>query len=80
MVTANRVSILSSLSCHPVQTDLSKERHVMDCKVESNKEKCTCANVECERRGICCECLRAHLSSRSLPMCMRKLDWIKVTQ
>ena len=52
----------------------------MDCKVESNKEKCACPNTDCERRGVCCECLKAHLASRSLPMCMRKLDWIKVTQ
>ena len=52
----------------------------MDCKVESNKEKCACQSKDCERRGICCECLKNHLSNRSLPMCMRKLDWIKVAQ
>lgn len=52
----------------------------MDCKVEGNKEKCACPNKDCERRGICCECVRTHLSNRSLPMCMRKLDWIKVAQ
>jgi len=52
----------------------------MDCRVESNKEKCACPNHDCERRGTCCECLRAHLAGRTLPMCMRKLDWIKVAQ
>ena len=31
----------------------------MDCKVESNKEKCACPSKDCERRGQCCECLRA---------------------
>jgi hypothetical protein len=52
----------------------------MDCRVESNKEKCACPNTDCERRGTCCECLKNHLGKRSLPMCMRKLDWIKVAQ
>jgi len=50
----------------------------MECKAEETKEKCPCANVDCERRGICCECLSAHLSKESLPACMRDLDWLEV--
>ncbi len=49
----------------------------MDCKVESNKATCGCPSKDCERKGICCDCLRAHLPKKSLPMCMRKLDWLK---
>lgn len=51
----------------------------MECKVEKNKQGCACPSKSCERNGICCDCLRAHLARKSLPMCMRKLDWIKVT-
>lgn len=51
----------------------------MECKVEKNKQSCACPSKNCERNGVCCDCLRAHLSRKSLPMCMRKLDWIKVT-
>jgi len=49
----------------------------MECKVETNKENCACT-ADCERRGICCECLRAHLPKKSLPKCMRELDWLEV--
>ena len=52
-------------------------RDGMKCRAEENKEKCTCEAEDCERRGVCCECLRAHLSRRSLPTCMRELDWIE---
>ena len=50
----------------------------MECKVETNKEQCACGSMDCERRGLCCDCLRAHLSKKQLPMCMRQLDWIQV--
>jgi hypothetical protein len=40
--------------------------------VESNLDKCACTAEECPRRGMCCECLRAHLSSNSLPACVRE--------
>ena len=49
----------------------------MECKVESNKDLCACASETCENRGICCDCLRSHLAKKSLPVCMRKLDWLK---
>ncbi len=50
----------------------------MECKVEANKEKCACTYDTCERQGICCDCLKNHLSSESLPACMKNLDWLRV--
>ena len=41
----------------------------MECQKESNKENCTCAHTECSRHGICCDCLRYHLSMKQLPAC-----------
>ncbi len=49
----------------------------MECKAAHNKQGCACASKNCERHGLCCDCLRFHLARKSLPMCMRKLDWIK---
>lgn len=49
----------------------------MECKAEANKGKCPCT-ADCERHGVCCDCLRAHLSRKSLPACLRELDWIEV--
>jgi len=51
----------------------------MECKIEQNKQSCPCTYEPCERKGICCECLRAHLSSKSLPACIKNLDWVQVT-
>ena len=43
-----------------------------DCvNIESNEENCPCSSVECDRRGVCCECIRAHLEKDSLPSCVR---------
>jgi len=39
------------------------------CKKEQNKEKCNCSYPGCSKKGICCECLSSHLSSRELPAC-----------
>ncbi len=50
----------------------------MECKVDANKAKCACGSEDCERRGMCCECLRYHLAKKSLPACIKKLDWVKV--
>ena len=40
-----------------------------ECKKEKNKEKCNCSYPGCERKGICCECIRYHLKNRELPAC-----------
>ncbi len=41
----------------------------LGCQKEQNKEKCNCSYPSCSRKGICCECLRYHLSNRQLPAC-----------
>ncbi len=41
----------------------------MECRKEENKERCNCSYPGCSRKGICCECLKYHLSSRQLPAC-----------
>jgi len=41
----------------------------MECKVLSNKENCPCLHTSCSRHGICCDCLRYHLSLKELPAC-----------
>ena len=50
----------------------------MECQVKENKKNCPCTAVDCERHGICCECIRAHAASKSLPACLRNLDWLEV--
>ncbi len=41
----------------------------MECKKERNIKECTCTYEPCEKKGICCECLRYHLKRRELPGC-----------
>ena len=38
--------------------------------IKKNKEYCPCASVECERYGICCDCVRSSLDEVVLPSCM----------
>jgi len=40
----------------------------MECQKTKNLENCPCT-YPCEKRGICCECIREHLSRRELPGC-----------
>ncbi|WP_028323293.1 DUF6485 family protein [Desulfatirhabdium butyrativorans] len=41
----------------------------MECQKEKNLKRCNCSYAPCERKGICCECIQAHLRSRELPAC-----------
>jgi len=41
----------------------------MECKKDSNLEHCNCSYEGCPRKGICCECLKHHLSKNQLPAC-----------
>jgi hypothetical protein len=41
----------------------------MDCKKEMNRANCDCTYEPCNRKGVCCDCLRYHLGSRQLPAC-----------
>ena len=38
------------------------------CKKEQNKKNCNCS-YPCERKGICCDCLKYHLARKELPAC-----------
>lgn len=46
----------------------------MECKKENNLENCPCTWEPCSRKGICCECLRYHLSHNELPACCFPAD------
>ena len=42
-----------------------------DCvNIEKNEAECPCASVECERHGVCCECLSAHSGKNLMPSCL----------
>ena len=41
----------------------------MECKSRANKAACTCTYEPCGRKGICCECIRSHLSNNEFPAC-----------
>jgi len=38
---------------------------------EVNLQMCPCPNAECERKGICCLCIQAHLAKGGKSFCMR---------
>ena len=38
---------------------------------EDNKKNCPCTYEPCERKGLCCECLAYHRSTKSKPACMK---------
>jgi hypothetical protein len=41
----------------------------MDCaRQEKNRADCNCT-YDCERKGICCQCLTYHRSMNQLPAC-----------
>lgn len=42
----------------------------MEClRDEENLESCNCSYEPCERKGICCECVRYHRLKGQLPAC-----------
>ena len=40
----------------------------MECKKESNKSFCNCS-YPCNRKGMCCDCLKYHRNAGELPAC-----------
>jgi hypothetical protein len=40
-----------------------------ECTLEQNNKKCNCTYEPCNRKGICCECIRYHWQSGELPAC-----------
>jgi len=41
----------------------------LECNKERNLQQCNCTYDPCSRKGICCECIAYHLSSKELPAC-----------
>jgi len=41
----------------------------MECKKEENIKDCPCTYPGCERKGICCECIKYHWGRGELPAC-----------
>ena len=39
---------------------------------EINQQQCPCPNEDCEKQGICCECIAAHREAGNRTMCMRE--------
>jgi len=46
-----------------------KEGSVRECSVEKNKAKCNCTYEPCDKKGICCECIKYHWRLGELPGC-----------
>ena len=45
----------------------------MECKQEGNLDQCNCT-YPCEKKGVCCDCIRYHLAMRQLPACCFPAD------
>jgi hypothetical protein len=41
----------------------------MECKREENLKNCNCSYPGCDKKGICCECIKYHRESNQLPAC-----------
>jgi len=44
------------------------------CKMEENKKRCPCTYEPCEKKGICCDCLKYHWQRGELPGCLFPSD------
>ncbi|MDD5177767.1 MAG: DUF6485 family protein [Candidatus Nanoarchaeia archaeon] len=40
----------------------------MECKQKNNLKYCNCT-YDCNKKGICCECIRYHREKKQLPAC-----------
>lgn len=40
----------------------------MECKQKQNVKNCNCS-YDCEKKGICCECVAYHRARKELPAC-----------
>ncbi len=41
----------------------------MECQKPQNAANCPCTSLDCPRRGVCCQCISAHLARKTLPRC-----------
>ena len=42
----------------------------MRCKKEENLKSCACTYQYCNRKGICCECIKYHRKNKEVPACL----------
>ena len=42
----------------------------MECKKEENSKDCPCTYSGCDKKGLCCECLKYHWERGELPACL----------
>ena len=42
----------------------------MECQREENSKDCNCTYPGCNRKGICCECIKYHWQRNELPACL----------
>ena len=43
---------------------------MIECKIEVNRQNCTCTYEPCERKGKCCDCISYHRAHNELPGCL----------
>ncbi|HEC77407.1 MAG TPA: hypothetical protein ENI33_09180 [Thermoplasmatales archaeon] len=41
----------------------------MECRKEKNLRNCPCTWEYCDKKGICCECVKYHLNNNEMPAC-----------
>lgn len=41
----------------------------MECRQPENLKDCPCTYPTCDKKGICCECIKHHLKNKELPAC-----------
>jgi hypothetical protein len=41
----------------------------MECRKDKNSKYCPCTWPNCEKKGICCECIKYHRERGELPAC-----------
>ncbi len=42
---------------------------MVECKVRENKAGCNCTYEPCDKKGMCCECIKYHKSMGQMPAC-----------
>ncbi|MFW6220470.1 MAG: DUF6485 family protein [Nanoarchaeota archaeon] len=50
----------------------------MECRIDENKLNCNCSYNDCNRKGLCCDCLNHHIKKRELPACFFPKDIEKI--
>ncbi|MDP8234313.1 MAG: DUF6485 family protein [Candidatus Saelkia tenebricola] len=46
----------------------------MECKKEDNLKNCNCSYSSCDKKGVCCECIKYHRDRAELPGCYFSLS------